>query len=227
MKERLNQDEIAVRAAGFSPAVDNGRKLVEGVTRAKDLGPSHDRPQTDASIVAANTVQTSHSEVRPGLTEETSPVQAPREIPAAGLLESITHAAATVRRFQADSVALVLKPDAQTEISLRLTVQDGKVEALARCERGDFNALNAHWPELRQSLEHQGVRLLELQPRTSTDSASNAGWAGFSQQHSRQFAGPEDFGGARGPSSTPKTSVATAVASKTTVRSNHLFESWA
>jgi hypothetical protein len=52
---------------------------------------------------------------------------------------------------------------------------DGTVHARARCERGDFQSLNAQWPQLQQSLAAHGIRVNDL-------SAGN-----FPQEHSQNF----------------------------------------
>jgi hypothetical protein len=50
-----------------------------------------------------------------------------------------------LRQFKADSMAVVIRPDDRTQISLRLTMHDGHVNIFARCEEGDFNRLAGHW----------------------------------------------------------------------------------
>jgi hypothetical protein len=67
-----------------------------------------------------------------------------------------------MRRFQPDKMDVVLQPDAHTRISLHLTMNDGKIEATARCEQGDYPLLNTHWGNLQRDLEQQGVRLSAL-----------------------------------------------------------------
>ncbi|MFO1497088.1 MAG: hypothetical protein U1G07_01600 [Verrucomicrobiota bacterium] len=63
---------------------------------------------------------------------------------------------------KAERLSVVLKPDNQTEILLQLRWHDGQVEAHARCERGNFDALNAEWGQLQQALSSSGVRLAPL-----------------------------------------------------------------
>lgn len=71
-----------------------------------------------------------------------------------------------VRHLGVDSLAVVLKPDARTELFLRLTRQNGQIEAQVRVDRGDFTALNAQWPRLAESLAQHGVRVQPLLPAT-------------------------------------------------------------
>jgi hypothetical protein len=66
------------------------------------------------------------------------------------------------RQAKSDYVEVVLKPDRQTEISIQFRLRNGEVEASARCQQGDFQTLSGQWPQLQQTLSHQGVRLAEL-----------------------------------------------------------------
>lgn len=71
-----------------------------------------------------------------------------------------------VRHLGVDSLAVVLKPDARTELFLRLFRQNGHIEAQVRVDRGDFTALNAQWPRLAESLAQHGVHVQPLLPAT-------------------------------------------------------------
>jgi hypothetical protein len=75
----------------------------------------------------------------------------------------------SLSRAKAEQVSVVLRPDTQTEIQLRLHVQNGLVEAHARCERGNVEALNAQWSQLQQSLLECGVKLGPLQQANGLD----------------------------------------------------------
>lgn len=79
------------------------------------------------------------------------------------LLQNMTREVAQFKRFNAESMAVVLKPDAQTEIFLHLASRNGQIEIQARFERGDFASLNGQWAQLQQTLSLQGVRLSNLQ----------------------------------------------------------------
>jgi hypothetical protein len=74
-----------------------------------------------------------------------------------------------LKHFNADSMAVVLKPDPETAIFLHLQIQNGLVEVHARFERGDYPALQAGWDQLRESLASQGIRLGPLQNSLSND----------------------------------------------------------
>ena len=72
------------------------------------------------------------------------------------------------KRAADDLLEVALTPDAKTQISLRLAWHEGQVEALARCDLGDYPAFNAQWPQLQATLAHHGVRLAPLSRRVST-----------------------------------------------------------
>jgi hypothetical protein len=71
--------------------------------------------------------------------------------------------AAVVRQWKPDALSVVLKPDAQTEITLNLTLRDGEVRAQAASATGNTAAWHAGWAELQQSLGRQGIKLAPLQ----------------------------------------------------------------
>ena len=79
------------------------------------------------------------------------------------LLDTISKEVTVVRQMQAERLTVVLRPDSETQLMLHLNVRNGKIEAMAQFEHGDFQLLNAHWSELQHSLEQQGVRLQPLQ----------------------------------------------------------------
>jgi len=62
----------------------------------------------------------------------------------------------------ADELRLVIKPDAGTQLSLNLQQRNDGVEVRAILDRGNFDLLNRHWPELQQQLEARGVRVAPL-----------------------------------------------------------------
>ena len=68
---------------------------------------------------------------------------------------------------QTDTLSVVIKPGAGTELSLQLRQRDGGVEAHAVLQRGDFQLMNQHWPELQQRLEQRGIKLAPLGSETN------------------------------------------------------------
>jgi len=75
---------------------------------------------------------------------------------------AIDDAAAGLQRGDGASVSFVLKPDANIQLSLHVSLQQGHLEALAVLEHGDFAALGAEWTRLQSRLAEQGVRLAPL-----------------------------------------------------------------
>jgi len=63
---------------------------------------------------------------------------------------------------KSDTLQVTIKPSVGTELSLELRHRNGTIEAQATVERGDFQFLNQHWPELQQKLEQRGIRLAPL-----------------------------------------------------------------
>ncbi len=86
------------------------------------------------------------------------------------------------RQHGAESMAVVLRPDANTELLVHLTRHNGQIEASVRCERGDFQQLNALWSQLQESLGQQKVRLGPLEEATPDTSHFRQPGGGLSQQ---------------------------------------------
>lgn len=61
-----------------------------------------------------------------------------------------------------NSMQVVIKPDAGTQLSLELRQQGANVQVQAVLQHGDFNQLNQQWPELQQRLEQSGIHLASL-----------------------------------------------------------------
>jgi hypothetical protein len=80
-----------------------------------------------------------------------------------------------LRRGNAVSMVLTLKPDAGTHISLHVKQHAGHLEAIAVLERGDFKTLNSEWNQLQTRLAKRGIRLAPLVGNgTRADSGGNA-----------------------------------------------------
>src|SRR5262249_14177372 len=112
------------------------------------------------------------------------------------IARAVVREAALLRQHSRGSVAVILRPGAQTQLHLHLAQRNGEMEASVRCERGNFQQLNALWPQLQETLAGQRVRLAPLQDSAlaTGDSPSNAAAENaFSQsgQHSRRH-GPEE-----------------------------------
>ena len=91
--------------------------------------------------------------------------------------ELIQEHAIQFKQLGAHSMSVVLKPDAQTELFLHLTLRHGLVEARAELGEGDFAALSAHWPALQEKLAEHGVRVTPLAREPGLDANADAGFA--------------------------------------------------
>jgi len=68
-----------------------------------------------------------------------------------------------LRDSSADSLRVVIRPGPGMQLALDLQLRDGGgIDVQASLSRGDYDFLNAHWPELQQQLESRGVRLAPL-----------------------------------------------------------------
>jgi len=119
---------------------------------------------------------------------------------------------AVLKQHTPDSMAVVLRPDANTELFMHLTQRDGHIEASVRCERGNFDQINALWPQLQESLAGQKVRLGPLQEsiEPQRDPQGTPGHMmnfSESEQRSRRQSMPEDDSTSDRPSSTPPSTV--------------------
>jgi|GEM_PF-3181053 len=78
----------------------------------------------------------------------------------AGVLLQVTE----LRKSGATELAVVMQPDADTQLVLRLSRNgDGAVVVHARCEQGSAELLAAHWGEIRHTLSQQGIQLGALE----------------------------------------------------------------
>jgi len=145
----LMEQELPDPAAGSiavrSPERPRGQRFVEGsLPEAGSISPTFSGP--DHRAAATETVPVS----------DASPTLANR------LLPLVSTEVRLFKQAGPGELSVLLKPDLRTEIVLHLRTSAGRVEATVRCERGDFQTLNAEWSQLRESLAPQGVHLLPL-----------------------------------------------------------------
>ena len=76
--------------------------------------------------------------------------------------DMVTNNALRLVSTQSDTMQVVLKPGAGTELSLELRQRGGIIEAQAVLQHGDYQNLSQHWPDLQQRLEQKGIRLAAL-----------------------------------------------------------------
>lgn len=140
--------------------------------------------------------------------------------------EMISLQAVQLQTADTDEMRVVIKPDAGLQLSLNLHQRGDRVEVLAVLDRGNFDLLNQHWPELQQQLESRGVRVA---PLANADSFLGGGSAGFRQSTAShgQHAGED---GDPAPAATGTAALLcglpAATASASGISSTHL-ETWA
>jgi len=137
-----------------------------------------------------------------------------------------------IRQSGANNLAVSLKLDPHTELSLQLTNHNGQIEASVRWERGAVAGLENHWKDLQESLARQNVQLLPLENRASprtpasnsaSDTASASLFNQSSQNPQRQSRNAErDLPPAATVKTVPETNKAT-----TRTASRQGWESWA
>ena len=98
------------------------------------------------------------------------------------LSQMVVRETMSLRQTSAESLAVVLRPDPNTELFIQLTRRDGQIEAVVRCERGDAQQLGALWGQLQETLSQQNIRLAPLQESSSNNFNSNS-----SSPHSQPF----------------------------------------
>jgi hypothetical protein len=76
--------------------------------------------------------------------------------------EMVVQHAVRMNGSSGDSLQVVIKPGAGTQLSLELRRHGDGVEVQAVLQQGDFGHLNQNWPELQQRLEQRGIRLAPL-----------------------------------------------------------------
>jgi hypothetical protein len=92
-----------------------------------------------------------------GLTAANSPVRTLERTQ-----EMVTVNAMRLSDSGNNSMQVVIKPDAGTQLSLELRQHGGNVEVQATLQQGNFGHLNQQWPDLQQRLEQRGIKLAPL-----------------------------------------------------------------
>ncbi|MEK7675861.1 MAG: hypothetical protein AAB676_08530 [Verrucomicrobiota bacterium] len=147
---------------------------------------------TDSPFMAVPTGAVAGSVAETEPVRDSTPLNEPVD-----LLERMSHLmikeVSLLKRFDASSLAAVLRPDENTELFLRLTQDKGQMAAFVRCERGDFSQLSRHWGELQESLARQHVQLAPLQERMvhahlpeNSASLANGSATANSERHPQQ-----------------------------------------
>ena len=138
--------------------------------------------------------------------------------------------ASVVKQSGAESLAVVLKPDAQTELFLQINQRAGQIEAVVRFDHGDAAGLGLYWPQLRESLARMDVQLQPMKEFTQSNGGHNS-------QGSFSSADQQNSSGQRTPRSTSwegEPALGQAVSGRETIRQTVAktrrqsgWESWA
>ncbi len=149
---------------------------------------------SDLASQSANSVPPPTAHAVAPVTTTTAAASEAVAPPRLGVLERTEHLISThLLRFKelaADSVSAVLRPDPQTELLLKVSFREGRVEAQAQLQTGDYTALSSQWQELQQKLAAQGVRLTSLARHPGLMDIPLGGFGHSANQTPRQRAAP-------------------------------------
>lgn len=217
-KEELRMESLSnAEQAGTGP-MTGGTNDVAEESPSTGAGPGLRDRDADIADFSRNVGATDWQTGRPvSHADRPAPdTQAARGSEAARTVEQLSglvmRETAVLKQHTPDSMAVVLRPDANTELFLHLTQRDGQIEASVRCERGNFDQINALWPQLQESLAGQKVRLAPLQESTEPQrdpQGASGSTMNFSEseQRSRRQSMPENDSTSDRPSSAPPTTV--------------------
>lgn len=161
-EQNLPALEAAAADSPRSEAPDR-RSLVAAADRIAAVPASVPAAGADAAVIMANPAA---GHALPAHTETSS---APSTL-GQTIGRAVENTVVGLQHANATSLAVVLKPDGNTEISLHLSLQRGHFEALAVLERGDLKSLTSEWGQLQNRLADHGIRLAPLVsnlPRTT------------------------------------------------------------
>jgi hypothetical protein len=183
---QMKQAEKATKIAGQTEKVLPGEAM--SATRgsstlaySSNTGPSV-TTMTDASSISgvSNTATSSaiDSAVLPTTVSRNGTIERTQEM--------VTLNAVRLSDSGNNSMQVVIKPDAGTQLSLELRQQGGNVQVQASLQEGDFNHLSQQWPELQQRLEQRGIQLAPLSDDGAAANANNGSGFETSQQKQNQ-----------------------------------------
>jgi len=95
---------------------------------------------------------------------------------------AIENTVMSLRHTNEASLAVVVRPDGNTQLSLHFKLQHGHCEALAVLERGDFKSLSSEWAQLQGRLADQGIRLAPLVAEARISMSGGGHFASSRQQ---------------------------------------------
>jgi hypothetical protein len=135
-----------------------------------------------------------------------------------------------LRRTGAQSLAVVLRPDSDTELWVQFNQNAGHLEATVRCDRGDMGSMAAHWSQLQEALAAHEIRLLPIPTSTAQSETSwSASRHGFSEDRNPQQDphAPERHSETRHNRNTPSPDSHTREETPARRVSRNRWESWA
>lgn len=191
MESTMTSEREKVAAEGSDTAL-------EALPQSTANSSGHDGYSSDFST--RNLMAAEWQTGRPdGVVERSGSVsQDAKAIDGTGTVERIAslmvRESALVKKHGSDSMAVVLRPDAETELFVHLSQRNGQIEATVRCERGDVQHLGALWSQLQESLAQHKVRLAPLQDapsgQTNFNQSPGSGMSG-GQNGTREETRPE------------------------------------
>lgn len=223
MQNASKQDQIAAQTAQMLPGVQkaSARFAAAAPVTHSEPGTTDFQPPNAMIAAAVSRGLAANAATEDFSTGETSAARNATFVQLAG---GLTSEVRIFRNSRAERLDVVLAPDRNTEISLRLQYRDGQVEMRARCDHGNFQALSAHWPRLQETLAQQGVKLL---PLNDGDSTGGQSFSGFSGSHREGRPNPAELAHPFESLPSPLRNVMPQLAPGATPRSTQLFDSWA
>ncbi len=155
-------NENACPAEQNLPGTVSGAILARAVERVRKEAAAAPEPGAVASLGAGEAVLAPAEHGASQLSGPQSEAPTLHTGTAEAVRRAVESAFTGLQKAEVNSVALVLKPDANTQLALHVRLQQGHLEALAVLERGNFAALGAEWKHLQDRLAEQGVRLAPL-----------------------------------------------------------------
>ena len=153
--DKLGEQTLPPSGLIMSPTADNALSSTRSGNGGD--GVSTDRVSTLMGLGAVNAGERSRSEATTAPAEVKPPTN-PEQIQ-----YKLANCAVELKRFKADSMSVVLKPDPNTEVYLHLTLNQGWVDVETQLKRGDLAALQGQWGQVQEALSRQGVRVGPLQ----------------------------------------------------------------
>ncbi len=160
------------------------------------IRPLTTRPVRTAERISANDFVGPAPELPPAprleLVSGDVDVQPVRPVEPMTVVEAVRTHIELLKASTTEKLDVVLRPDSRTELHLQVEKVNGVIQVQARCDRGDFSLLEAHWGTVQNTLATQGVRVEALQQGNGTQSQQNGSqhFQNFSGQNQREERAP-------------------------------------